>query len=142
MKYIPLFVLFPALVLIACERVGEQQVQGRWFKLSQVELGKTVYRTHCIVCHDERAKGTPNWKQRLPDGSLPPPPLDGTGHTWHHPLPLLLKIIDNGGQLYSGKMPPFKDKLTEDEKRAVLAYIQSLWSPDVYSVWDKNLNGK
>ncbi|NIO06940.1 MAG: c-type cytochrome [Deltaproteobacteria bacterium] len=134
-------ILLPLLVLAGCDKVDEKPVPNRWFKPSQVALGQDVFRTHCEVCHGERGKGNQGWKQRLPDGSFPPPPLNGTGHTWHHRLSLLLRIIDDGGKLYSGKMPGFKGKLSKKEKIAVLAYVQSLWSPEVYSYWDKNLNG-
>jgi len=129
-----------AVLLISCEGDGDHDLKGRWFKLSQVTLGKTLYEENCQSCHGVRGKGTEKWKERLPDGSLPPPPLDGTGHTWHHSRELLLRIVNQGGKLYEGKMPGFEDKLTGKERLAVLAYIQSLWSDRVYSLWNEQVN--
>jgi len=129
-----------AVLLTSCEGNGEHKLKARWFNISQIALGKTLYEENCQSCHGVRGQGTANWKERLPDGALPPPPLDGTGHTWHHSRELLLRIVNHGGKLYEGKMPGFKDKLTEREQLAVLAYIQSLWSDRVYSLWDEQVN--
>ena len=64
----------------------------------------------------------------MPDGSLPPPPHDSSGHTWHHPDALLLSIIASGGDpATKSKMPAFKDKLTQDEMTAILEFIKSRW---------------
>ena len=49
--------------------------------------------------------------------SYPPPPLNDTAHAWHHPKWQLIEIITNGGAKYDGKMPPFKNILTNEEKR-------------------------
>lgn len=108
---------------------------GRWYKVSDVELGKRIYEKNCRSCHGSAGKGSANWKQRLPDGSLPPPPLNGTAHTWHHSLGVLGRIIHNGGKPFGGSMPGFKDKLTEAEKTAVIASVQDLWSDEVYLLW-------
>ena len=52
----------------------------------------------------------------------------------------LLGTVNRGGIPLGGTMPAFKDALTEDEKKAVLAYIQSLWPKDIYDAW-KERNG-
>ena len=135
-------ILLFTLLLISCEGAGDHKSKDRWCTISQVSLGKTLYQENCLSCHGVRGKGTANWKERLPDGALPPPPLDGTGHTWHHSRELLLRIVNHGGKLYDGKMPGFKDKLTESEQVAVLAYIQSLWSDQVYSFWKEQEDKK
>lgn len=109
---------------------------GRWYRSSQVVLGHAVFRSHCARCHGARAQGlVAGWKQRLPDGSWPPPPLDGRGHAWHHALPLLLQVIQQGGSLYEGRMPGFAGKLSEEEQLAAIAWFQSLWSDEVYHLW-------
>jgi mono/diheme cytochrome c family protein len=96
-----------------------------------VARGATVYAQQCASCHGANLEGAPNWKQRLPDGSLPPPPHDSSGHTWHHPDALLLDIIANGGDpIYNSKMPGFKEKLTQEEGEAVLEFIKSKWGKD------------
>ena len=93
-----------------------------------VTRGAMVYAQECGTCHGANLEGAPDWKQSLPDGSLSPPPHDGSGHTWHHPDSLLLAIITEGGDLaYNSKMHAFRDKLTEEERRAVLEFIKSKW---------------
>jgi len=111
---------------------------NRWYSDEQVKNGETVYVRNCSECHGSQAQGTPNWKTKLPDGSYPPPPLDGTGHTWHHNMNLLLTTINDGGRSWGGKMPGFKHTLNEYEKKSVLAYIQHYWSNRIYDMWAKN----
>jgi mono/diheme cytochrome c family protein len=66
----------------------------------------------------------------LPNGRLPAPPHDATGHTWHHPDRELFEITKNGpagiAPGYESDMPAFKDVLNDREIWAVLAYIKSL----------------
>jgi len=114
---------------------SEPKVSGRWYTQSQVELGRKVYALNCVGCHLDNAQGTASWKDRSPDGSYPPPPLNGSAHTWHHPLAILKKVIDEGGVPLGGKMPGFKDKLNEEEKLAVISYFQSFWSGEIYDAW-------
>ena len=90
--------------------------------------GMVVYARECATCHGANLEGAPDWKESLPDGSLPPPPHDSSGHTWHHPDSLVLAIIADGGDpAFNSKMPAFRDKLTELERRAVLEFIKSTW---------------
>lgn len=90
--------------------------------------GKILYAQYCANCHGANLEGAPNWKQSLPDGSLPPPPHDSSGHTWHHPDELLISITENGGDpAYDSKMPAFKDQLSRDEITAILEFIKSKW---------------
>jgi mono/diheme cytochrome c family protein len=94
----------------------------------QVTQGAVVYAQECATCHGAELEGAPDWKEALPDGSLPPPPHDSSGHTWHHPDWLLLAIIADGGDpAYNSKMPAFRDELTEPERRAVLEFIKNTW---------------
>ena len=93
-----------------------------------VAQGEILYAQYCAVCHDANLAGATNWKQLQPDSSLPPPPHDSTGHTWHHSDELLINIIQNGGDpAYNSKMPAFKDILTEHESMAILEFIKSKW---------------
>jgi len=93
-----------------------------------VAEGKALYAQYCATCHGAALQGVPNWKTRLADGSLPPPPHDSSGHTWHHEDSLLLNIIANGGDpKYNSKMPAFKETLTETQMAAILAFLKSAW---------------
>jgi mono/diheme cytochrome c family protein len=57
----------------------------------------------------------------LPNGRLPAPPHDGSGHTWHHAVP---PYAPPG---YESDMPAFGTKLSDDEIWALLAFIKSYW---------------
>lgn len=108
----------------------------RWYSPDQVEVGGKVFANNCAQCHGKQAQGLVNdWRKALPDGSYPPPPLNGTAHAWHHPLPLLVRIIQEGGALYDGKMPGFENRLSKAEQLATIAWFQSLWNEDIYRLW-------
>ena len=72
------------------------------------------------------------WRTRLPNGRLPAPPHDASGHTWHHPDRVLLDIVKRGpaaivGNGYESDMPGYEDVLTDDEITAIIDYIKSTW---------------
>lgn len=93
-----------------------------------VAQGAGLYIRNCSRCHGANLEGAPNWKKALPDGSLPPPPHDSSGHTWHHSDALLLNIIAKGGDpAFNSKMPAFNDSLNDEEMRAILEFIKSKW---------------
>ena len=116
----------------------ESQATVRWYSATQVSLGKEVFAQNCAECHGPKANGiVKDWRQRLDDGSFPPPPLDGSAHAWHHPTSMLLQVINNGGQAYGGNMPPFVDVLDYEEKLAAIAYSQSFWTDEIYSRWEQ-----
>ncbi|NGM88494.1 cytochrome c [Parapusillimonas sp. SGNA-6] len=103
-----------------------------------VMQGRGIYASHCAACHGEALQGQPNWRDRLPNGRLPAPPHDKTGHTWHHPDTMLIDMIKNGlvpGKTappnYESDMPAYGTILTDDEIVAVIAYIKSSWPPKV-----------
>ncbi|GAA0234016.1 cytochrome c [Castellaniella ginsengisoli] len=103
-----------------------------------VVTGKAIYANNCAACHGEALQGQPNWRQRLPNGRLPAPPHDKTGHTWHHPDAMLFDMVKNGlvpGKTappgYESDMPAYAGILTDEEIVAVLAYIKSDWPPKV-----------
>ena len=98
--------------------------------------GRQVYEAHCAACHGARLEGQPDWRTRRDDGRLPAPPHDASGHTWHHADPVLFEITKHGVQRFAGAdyasdMPAFAGRLTDDEIRAVIAYIKSTWPPKV-----------
>ena len=91
--------------------------------------GSQIFASTCAACHGAGGEGAENWMVRDDDGRLPPPPLDGDGHTWHHSDGVLYGIVSEGGLgLGAGSnMPAFKDELTRGEIIAVLEYVKSLW---------------
>lgn len=93
--------------------------------------GATLYAQYCARCHGTDLGGVPDWRKSLSDGSLPPPPQDGSGHTWHHPDSLLLDIMTNGGDpADNSKMPAFGDQISKDEMISILDFIKSTWGKD------------
>lgn len=95
---------------------------------NMVSQGEILYQQFCAACHMPDLRGAPDWKKPLPDGSLPPPPHDDSGHTWHHPDFLLLQIMSEGGAEYEGVMPGFGSQLTQEDMRAILEFLKSQWS--------------
>jgi mono/diheme cytochrome c family protein len=101
-----------------------------------VALGKQVYADNCAACHGANLEGEPSWRQRKPDGRLPAPPHDPTGHTWHHADQLLFAITKYGVARVAGRpiesdMPAYEGVLSDREIAAALAYIKSTWPPEV-----------
>ena len=85
-----------------------------------LEQGRVIYEQRCLDCHGPEGRG---------DGtratSLSPRPGNlVSAHTSAKSDQELLKIIANGRPRTA--MPAWKERLSEDEQQAVLAYIRSL----------------
>ena len=107
----------------------------------QIAQGTQIFEANCQLCHGVEAAGlVKDWQKPDAEGKYPAPPLNGTAHAWHHDMKTLLSTINRGGIPLGGSMPAFKDILAEEEKVAVLIYIQSLWPEELYQVW-KDRNG-
>jgi mono/diheme cytochrome c family protein len=130
------------LLLTACSESGApgDDARANPHDAAKVALGAKVYAQECASCHGANLEGQPNWKHRLPNGRLPAPPHDDSGHTWHHADQVLFAIVKNGlvppyalpG--YESDMPAFGGKLADEEIWAVLAFIKSRWSREVLSM--------
>jgi mono/diheme cytochrome c family protein len=102
-----------------------------------VAHGRALYREHCTSCHGTNLEGQPNWHERLPNGRLPAPPHDESGHTWHHPDDLLFALIKQGpaalaGGAYESDMPAYAGVLSDADIRAVIAFIKSTWPAHIH----------
>jgi mono/diheme cytochrome c family protein len=131
-------VLIAGSLLTACDQGADEQAlryDRRQVGTAQLELGRSVYLKHCAVCHGLKAEGAPDWRLRDKDGKYPPPPLNGTGHAWHHPQQVLLEIIQQGTGRLGGNMPAWGDKLSEAEIKAVIRWFQSHWPEQLYEAW-------
>lgn len=96
--------------------------------------GKRLYETYCASCHGVDLQGQLNWRQRLPNGRLPAPPHDVSGHTWHHPDAQLVEMIRYGfvGGVnapvgYQSDMPAFQTLLNESQILLILGFIKTHW---------------
>ena len=99
-----------------------------------VEVGREVYAANCAACHGAGGEGQPEWHVARADGTLPAPPLNGDGHTWHHADGELYRVVSEGGQVledpaldFKSSMPAFGEWLSHGEMVAVLSYVKSLW---------------
>ena len=124
-----LIVLLLALVLMA------SCTSSSPYDSAVVSRGQAVFAANCATCHGVGGEGQANWHIEKDDGTLPPPPLNGDGHTWHHGDGLLYRVVSKGGQefedprfsSFKSAMPAFGDRLSHDEIVAVLTYLKSLW---------------
>lgn len=100
--------------------------------------GQAVYAENCASCHGANLEGQPDWRTARADGTLPAPPHDMTGHTWHHDSQLLFDYTKFGGKAvleargvvgFNSGMPAFGDTLSDAQILDVLGYIRSTW-PD------------
>ena len=100
-------------------------------------LGAELYSVNCASCHGANLEGQPDWRSRGPDGRLPAPPHDKTGHTWHHDSDTLFRLTKYGvAKLidvpsYETDMPIYDEILTDEEILAILSYIKSTWPPEI-----------
>ena len=137
-RYVSRTAAFSALlagaVLAGCGDDGTPRIARDAATLAQ---GQKLYALHCAACHGANLEGQPDWRRRLPNGRLPAPPHDAGGHTWHHPDRVLFEITKHGlappnaPAGYQSDMPAFAGKLSDDEIRAVLGFIESRWTKEV-----------
>ncbi|MES9899911.1 MAG: cytochrome c [Sedimenticola sp.] len=109
----------------------------RWYQFQHVSQGAEVYQQNCAACHGKRGEGAANWRQAGADGKYPAPPLNGTGHAWHHPLKMLAHVIKNGSPGGQGNMQAWRGKLSDDEIFSAIAWFQSKWPNEIYNTWAK-----
>lgn len=98
--------------------------------------GQRLYAEHCASCHGEQLQGQSNWQTRKPDGKLPAPPHDASGHTWHHSDQQLFQLTKFGLKYiaplgYVSDMPAYEGVLTDEQIWAVLGFIKESWPPEI-----------
>lgn len=134
-----------AALLAAAAALGLIVLSASWFRApagradvdnpTQVALGRAVYAAQCARCHGDDLQGQPNWRARLPNGRLPAPPHDESGHTWHHPDRILFEITKRGLNPpnapagYESDMPAYQGILSDAEIWAVIAFLKRSWPP-------------
>ena len=99
-----------------------------------IARGAEIHASSCQSCHgDAQGKGN---QPHVPTNAA-------NGHTWQHSDADLEYIVNHGSDELVVKMrqlqgipsnaplmPAFRDKLSQDDIRAVIAYIKTLWSDD------------
>ena len=124
-------ILITLLMTLATQVQGHHELANR-----NLENGFNNYQEYCASCHGVNLEGQANWRSRNQDGTLPAPPHDETGHTWHHETEMLFEYTKLGGQVtleavgvknFTSGMPAFGDVLTDEQIWEVLSYIRSTW---------------
>lgn len=136
-----------ALALLLVARIPQQASGAVFIDASDRQLtarGAQLYATYCAACHGAALEGQPNWRERLPNGRLPAPPHDPSGHTWHHPDAQLFDIVKHGlvpgrtaPEGYESDMPAYAGILADEDIVAVLAYIKSTWPQEVREMQER-----
>ena len=130
--------LFASIAILACSTSGGDSAPMSLTPEATVVFvrsGEALFSGVCAACHGLSGEGQPNWHIRKEDGTLPPPPLNGDGHTWHHGDGFLYKVVRDGGKWmespdiphFKSGMPAFGEQLSHDEIIGVITYVKSLW---------------
>jgi mono/diheme cytochrome c family protein len=115
-------VAFAALTLVGCTAGAREDARE-----ARLARGEELYQANCMRCHGGATGGSI---------SDIPPRHNAEGHTWHHPDCQLVDIVAAGMPRRPGlpddapTMPAFGDRLSDDDVRAILAYLKTWWKPD------------
>lgn len=112
---------------------AKQNNTNKWYTQAQVSQGQVLFADHCATCHGAQGQGANNWTQANALGVRPAPPLNGSGHAWHHSLADLTQTVAQG----RGAMPAWKGTLSEAEIMATLAWVQNQWPNAIYTAWSQ-----
>lgn len=117
----------------AAEQVSEMRQQNT----AKIQRGHKLFVQNCAVCHGSNGEGAPNWSRPDASGKYPAPPLNGTGHAWHHPQRALVSTIKYGTLRIGGSMPAWQGKLSDQEIDDIIAWFQSQWPDELYAAWQR-----
>ena len=140
MRFLPLAVVVLAATAVGgaflYKNGGQEAAMEGIATTERIAQGKAIYGDHCASCHGVALEGQENWRSRKPDGRLPAPPHDPSGHTWHHPDQMLFVMTKFGpqataGPTYQSDMPAFEGVLSDQEIIDVLTYIKSTWPKEI-----------
>ncbi|HEC26215.1 MAG TPA: cytochrome c [Gammaproteobacteria bacterium] len=122
------FVLFTFFVMSSAVAHAET---GKKPDPASVSLGKKLYEQNCQTCHQKEGVGeTPVPIALRKPGYIPAMPLNETSHAWHHPDEQMVNTILNGTPS-TKRMPAWRNKLSVKDAQDIVAYIKSLWSPNI-----------
>ena len=107
----------------------------RDYNFYDVVQGSKLFQQNCSACHGQQAQGHPQWRQPPVPGKPTAPPLNGTGHSWHHPKDGLMQTIRHGTSEMGGNMPSWRDRLTDTQIGQIISWFQSRWPDELYAAW-------
>jgi cytochrome c553 len=100
-----------------------------WETPEVVAEASRLYDEICKSCHGAKGVGErPEDMYAKDDYGVVAPPLDDSAHGWHHSDSNLTETILNGSPR-NPRMMPFKEIISEQDARNLVAYLKSLWSP-------------
>ena len=90
-----------SVLLVACTSSPGEDISapGNTSTVEVAPTGEEIFASNCAAYHGADGEGQPDWHVRKTDGTLPPPPLNGDGHTWHYADGLLYEIVSQGGKM-------------------------------------------
>lgn len=112
-----------------------------------IARGVRIYAERCAICHGGKLQGQNDWQSPRGDGKMPAPPHNSEGHTWHHDSAMLFGITKHGlvppwsPPGYASDMPTFAGRLSDEDIRAVLAFIASTWNEEAKS-WQRQIEAQ
>lgn len=94
--------------------------------------GSQLYRRHCASCHGRYLQGQPLWQLMDIYAGRRAPAHDASGHTWQHADETIFRMTkygtaDPAAPDMVSAMPAFKDRLSDGEILAVIAFIKARW---------------
>lgn len=92
--------------------------------LGNADHGKLLYAQFCVTCHGASGQGEFNWMNR----ERAAPPLDSSGHAWHHEDAQLVDMILNKPAPDS-RMPAWSSVLSRNDAYDLLSFIKTMWTP-------------
>jgi cytochrome c6 len=110
------FVLIFCLILITAAAKAQE-------KPELFQEGQQIFNSTCADCHRSNGEG-------LPDTF---PALKGNSFVTGDPDPVIQTIL-NGRKGKIGRMPTWKDKLTDQQVAAVATYIRNSWGNQAEAV--------
>lgn len=130
-------------LLVACSddktdlntKPAAKKVVKRDVSPQEYSQGRKLFLNNCAICHGQQGEGAKNWRVLDEHGKNPAPPLNGTGHTWHHSSKALANVIRNGTAKIGGNMPAWKDELSNSEITLILTWVKAQWSDEIYTAW-------
>lgn len=129
-------------ILIAVGVLVYTSIERRQHQID-TSVGAELYAVNCASCHGANLKGEADWQTPKSDGTLPAPPHNEDGHTWHHSDRLLFAYIKLGGAEalaqdgvagFKSGMPAFESVLSDEEIEAVLDFIKSNWPENIRAI--------